>query len=137
MKVNVITDDGDFKTFYSELDEVKENLDYILSVKERRIKFLEEENTELKNNEYYEKLEAENKRLHKIISNSFIITEEESKKINNWKQKHIERCLGNEPMKIGALGGMFSYIFQPTSLGSLNECICNLCKQKIKFGGID
>lgn len=137
MKVNVITDDGNFKTFYSELDEVKENLDYILSVKERKIESLEKENAELKNNEYYEKLKAENKRLHKIISNSFIITEEESEKINNWKQKHIEQCLGNEPMKIGALGGMFSYTFQPTSLGSINECVCNLCKQKIKFGGID
>lgn len=137
MKVNVITDDGDFKTFYSELDEVKENLDYILSVKERRIKSLEEENAELKNNEYYRKLEDENKKLHKIISNSFIITEEENQKINNWKQKHIERCLGGEPMKIGAMGGMFTYIFQPTSLGSINECVCNLCKQKIKFGGIN
>ena len=128
MKVNIITEDGEFKTFYNKLDEVKENLDYIISVKE---------NSELKNNEYYRKLEDENKKLHKIISNSFIITEEENQKISNWKQKHIERCLGNEPMKIGAMGGMFTYIFQPTSLGSINECVCNLCKQKIKFGGID
>ena len=57
MKVNVITENGEFKTFYNELDEVKENLDYIISVKERRIKSLEEENSELKNNEYYRKIE--------------------------------------------------------------------------------
>ena len=137
MKINVITEDGEFKTFYNELDEVKENLDYIISIKEQRIKSLEEENSELKNNEYYRKLEDENKNLRKIISNSFIITEEENQKINDWKQKHIERCLGSEPMKIGAMGGMFTYTFQPTSLGSINECVCNLCKQKIKFGGIN
>ena len=63
MKVNVITEDGKFKTFYNELDEVKENLDYILSVKEQRIKSLEKENSELKNNEYYRKLRDENKAL--------------------------------------------------------------------------
>ena len=90
MKINVITEKGEFKTFYNELDEVKENLDYIISVKEQRIKSLEKENSELKNNEYYRKLEDENKKLHNIISNSFIITEEENRKINNWKQKHIE-----------------------------------------------
>ena len=84
MKVNVITENGEFKTFYNELDEVKENLDYIISIKEQRIKSLEKENSELKNNEYYRKLEDENKKLHKIISNSFIITEEENQKINNW-----------------------------------------------------
>ena len=46
MKVNIITEDGEFKTFYNELDEVKENLDYIISVKEQRIKSLEKENSE-------------------------------------------------------------------------------------------
>ena len=81
MKVNVITENGEFKTFYNELDEVKENLDYIISIKEQRIKSLEKENSELKNNEYYRKLEDENKNLRKIISNSFIITEEENQKI--------------------------------------------------------
>ena len=137
MKVNVITEDGKFKTFYNELDEVKENLDYIISVKEQRIKSLEKENSELKNNEYYRKLRDENRKLSEMLSHSFVITEEEEQKISNWKQKHIEKCLGGEPMKIGAMGGMFTYTFQPTSLGSINECVCNLCKQKIKFGGIN
>ena len=87
MKVNIITEDGEFKTFYNELDEVKENLDYIISVKEQRIKSLEKENSELKNNEYYRKLEDENKKLHKIISNSFINTEEENQKMESLSKK--------------------------------------------------
>ena len=137
MKINTITENGEFKTFYNELDEVKENLDYIISIKEQRIKSLEKENSELKNNKYYRKLRDENRKLSEMLSHSFVITEEEEQKISNWKQKHIEKCLGGEPMKIGAMGGMFTYTFQPTSLGSINECVCNLCKQKIKFGGID
>ena len=54
----------------------------------------------------------------------FSISEEEEKDIEKWKNKHIkERHNGNS--YDGAIGGRFTYIFTPTSIGEVGQIKCS------------
>lgn len=65
----------------------------------------------------------------------FGISEEEDKAINEWKEKHDaeQHGLDNFQKRLnagGAIGGRFKYVFYPTSIGVIGECVCGNCERK-------
>lgn len=54
----------------------------------------------------------------------FEITEEQQKIFENWKTIHNKKCVFSDPMKQGAIGGRFTYIFTPTGLGVITKVKC-------------
>lgn len=79
-------------------------------------------------------LQEMKKRLNKMreeCRRGFPISEEESKKISQWKKDHIEKKHGGL-LKAGAIGGAFSYIFTPSAIGVFGSCRCT-CGEEFDF----
>ena len=92
-----------------------------------RIKSLVEENKRLKS-EYYKDIELQNLQskydeLKKDAYRGFPITEEESKRIYEWKYKHEMQ---------GHPRASYSYIFTPTALGLVGRIKCS-CGAEFDF----
>ena len=60
-----------------------------------------------------------------------MLSKEELAKINEWKEKHVEEKHDGS-YYAGAIGGMFTYQFIPTSIGDIGEIICS-CGEKFCF----
>lgn len=95
------------------------------------IKSLIEENCSLKS-EYYKDIELQNLQskydeLKKDAYRGFPITEEESKRINEWKYKHE---MQEHPRP------SYSYIFTPTALGLAGRIKCS-CGAEFDFRKLD
>jgi len=59
----------------------------------------------------------------------FTIPAEDMKKFQVWHEKHLlDKHRGKIPYT-GAIGGMYSYIFTPTSIGTFSSVECALCKE--------
>lgn len=54
----------------------------------------------------------------------FTLTEEQSKKAADWKEKHDKTCIFADPNKQGAIGGRITYCFTGTSLGIIAKIKC-------------
>ena len=102
---------------------------------EERIKCLLEENKKLKSETYKNnELRQMKKQLEKMESDyyrGFPITEKEANAISEWKKKHEEEVHGlttdDKKLKAaGTIGGRYSYIFHPTSIGvsGIVRCRC-------------
>ena len=76
-------------------------------------------------------LKAENDRLYKNIGRGFPITEEEDQDIKKWIKNHVEEKHSGH-FYVGAIGGMFSYNFLPTSIGTIGEIKCS-CGETYTF----
>ena len=57
-------------------------------------------------------------------SMSFVITQEENEEIHKWMDAHVKEK-HNGSYYAGAIGGMFTYKFIPTSIGEIGEVICS------------
>lgn len=66
---------------------------------------------------------------------NFTITDEEWKKVTNWKEKHLEENHQNLLKAGGAIGGRFSYEFTPTAVGIIGVCNC-CCGESFIFSEI-
>lgn len=62
----------------------------------------------------------------------FLITKDEAKEINDWCGIH-----NSKHPRTGAIGGRFSYVFTPTSIGTIGEIMCNDCKKTFCFRGFN
>ena len=85
--------------------------------------------------EELQKLNAENEQLHQQLQHGFYVRPEEQELINNWMQNHasdVHHCTGQG----GVCGGMFSYLFTPTSVGTVGRIRCNLCREVFTFSDI-
>lgn len=60
----------------------------------------------------------------------FPISAEEAEQINKWQEQH-DTEIHNNPMRYhGATGGGYEYLFTPTSIGVIGECMCSTCRRK-------
>lgn len=105
---------------------------------EQKIAALQAENNLLKEEFYKDKII---KRLKEEVSNlqselrlSFDVSEEEWEEIKKWKKNHEqEKHEGNNYH--GAIGGNYSYVFVPTSIGTIGTIRCS-CGEEFTFQNI-
>lgn len=132
----------------SELSNILTKRDFSLSIDKIReiyekqavtIKSLEKENKFLK--EQYDKdeeiseLKTEISSMKQQMSNAFILNEKETKAIADWIENHNKE-FHNGKFHYTGIGGTFSYIFTPTSLGTIGEITCT-CGQTFCFRDLE
>jgi len=107
-----------------------------------RIRYLEEENRKLKDEQfkdtYIQKLQADNKRILDDARRGFPVTVEEDKSIRKWQETHLREKHPEaleDPSYFGAIGGNWTYIFIPTSIGTIGEVRCH-CGEKYCFSDL-
>lgn len=78
--------------------------------------------------EELKKLKAENDKLHERLSHGFYLTPEEHEAVMNWIDTHdVHSSYG------GAIGGVFTYTFTPTSIGTVGKIKCGICGKEFTF----
>ena len=134
------TETGEFTQVY-ELEKCLRAIRVRNSDNERRIKYLEEENKKLKENNYKDeelsKMKQQLDEMQKDYWRGFPISEDEEKAIEEWKKKHDEEVHGLTTNKLrmkaeGVSGGRFHYLFLPTSIGISGKIVCS-CGAKFEF----
>ena len=114
-----------FERCLENLQKINENQESTISRLRERIKELEQESFRDKE---IKRLNEENEKLRLKLRDSYYIPEQQNKKIEEWKEKHMKEkhwdALSNSPLKMGAIGGNFSYEFTPTAIGTLLSCKC-------------
>lgn len=66
------------------------------------------------------------------LSYGFGITEEENKTIKEWTKNHNAKKHGSETVYYGSIGGGMTYIFIPTSVGTVCKVKCS-CGEEFCF----
>ena len=134
------TETGEFTQVY-ELEKCLRAIRVRNSDNERHIKYLEEENKKLKENNYKDeelsKMKQQLDEMQKDYWRGFPISKDEENAIEEWKKKHDEDVHGlttnNLRMKAeGVSGGRYSYHFVPTALGTSGVIKCS-CGAKFEF----
>lgn len=119
------------------LNEIKEEFELQKSRNDR----LANENKRLRDEHYkdeeLQKMQKELYVLHEEYRRGFPISEKEMESIHAWKQKHDEEVHGYKTAEQrlnagGAVGGRYSYIFTPTSIGTSGVIRC-LCGAEFEF----
>ena len=111
------------------LEQLKTAIDYKLRESKNRheiITSLEKQIKEMRDEAYKDKelqrLRDENDGLRKELNNSFLVSDDEQKKIDEWINEWFKTARkGNRYM--GAIGGGFTYSFMPTGLGTIGKVI--------------
>lgn len=102
---------------------------------ERMNTILQEKNYQLKEeydkDEEIQKMKIKLEEMRSSIYRGFPISEEEEKRIQEWKEKH-EKEAHNGSSYAGAIGGRYSYYFVPTSIGTSGTIKCN-CGAEFEF----
>lgn len=129
---DMIVDDGKLLSIDDVFNNVNKLKDFILRLKNQRDRAWEELK-EYNKDEEIQKLQKEINQLKnkKAEGFNFNISKEELVKINKWKEKHVEDKHDGS-YYAGAIGGMFTYQFVPTSIGDIGEIICS-CGEKYCF----
>ena len=129
---DMIVDDGKLLSIDDVFNNVNKLKDFILRLKNQRDRAWEELKEHNKDVEI-QKLQKEINQLKnkKPEGFNFNISKEELAKINEWKEKHVEEK-HNGSYYAGAIGGMFTYQFIPTSIGDIGEIKCS-CGEKYCF----
>lgn len=120
------------------IDELCEALKRKFEDKEERIERLKEELEKLKSENWKDKelqdMKEKLDEMKKAYYRGFPISEKEEKDIQNWIKEHekkyhppIETPFGK--FRGGAIGGCYSYIFTPTSIGTVGTIKCNCGKE--------
>ena len=105
---------------------------YIKRCEEQRERAIELVRTWNKDEEIQKlKEQIEKMQESKQHSITFAITTEENEKIQKWIDAHINEK-HNGSYYAGAIGGMFTYKFTPTSIGEIGEIVCS-CGEKFCF----
>lgn len=111
---------------------------------ERTIKYLREKNQELKNEAYKDSelasMKKELEKSRKALYRGFSISEKEKETIEEWRLKHEAEVHGRDTLEKrlsahGAIGGSYTYIFTPTSIGVVGEFKCS-CGESFTFQDI-
>lgn len=116
------------------IDEVRKFTDLIkaYSRMESWISSLQEENKKLREEHYKnEELQQMKERVEKAekdLYRGFPITEEEDKRLKEWINNHEKEHSGGH----GCCGGKYSYIFLPTSIGTVGTVKCS-CGKSFDF----
>lgn len=130
------------KMFDVNIDELLQKIKNAFNKKDKEIKVLRKEISELKDSHYRDKelsrLKTELDNIKQDSYRGFPITEYELNKINEWKRKHEEEVHGlktiEERLKSqGCCGGVYEYRFIPTSIGVIGSIICGRCGDSFEF----
>lgn len=129
---DMIVDDGRLISIDDVFKNVNKLKDYIVTLKNQRDRAWKELK-EYNKDEEIQKLQKEINQLKnkKAEGFNFNISKEELVKINKWKEKHVEEKHDGS-YYAGAIGGMFTYQFIPTSIGDIGEIKCS-CGEKYCF----
>ena len=109
------------------IDSVREFTELInkYSRLERTIKYCQKEKEELLDEHYKDnKIQEMQKKYNEMrcdLNRGFPISEEESRAIRQWIDKHEKEHSGGH----GCCGGKYTYIFIPTSLGTIGTIKCS------------
>lgn len=116
----------DLKGTFSDIE------NYVKMCEEQRHQALELVKTWNKDEEI-QKLKEQIKKMKESEKHSmtFVITPEENEEIHKWMDSHVKEK-HNGSYYAGAIGGMFTYKFLPTSIGEIGEVICS-CGEKFCF----
>lgn len=71
-----------------------------------------------------QQMREELERMRRDYYRGFPISDDEQKKIDQWMKNHAHPC--------GAIGGAHSYIFTPTSIGTVGKIKC-VCGEEFTF----
>lgn len=119
-----------------------ENIKTLFEKEKKRNAYLVEENDKLKDEHYkdnkIQELEKKIKKFEETERYSFLIDKETHEKIYNWQIKHMaeKHKLTTAAQRIqagGAIGGTWSYVFIPTSIGVVGKCVCGKCEEEFIF----
>lgn len=126
------------------IDTFVEDIKHELQGKDIRIKYLEKQNQELRDEKYKDnelsRMEAELKAMKEDCYRGFPISEEEQKSIREWMDKHDEEAHHahtlDDKLKLGGCcGGRYTYKFTPTSIGTIGTVKCG-CGAEFTFQDI-
>ena len=128
----------DFNKHIKEIIAIFEAKDVVISSLREEINFLKNKYDE---NEEIKKLKKRLREESYKNLNGFPITEEQVKEINEWKKKHEEEVHGLHTLEDklranGTIGGMYSYSFIPTSIGTSGKIKC-FCGAEFEFQEIE
>ncbi len=62
---------------------------------------------------------------------TFKISNEDSQKIAEWREGHLPDCVYTDQNQ-GAIGGLYTFCFTPTSLGTVTVIKCS-CGEEFNF----
>ena len=129
---DMIINDGKLTSLDDVFNSVNTLKNYIIQLKDQRDRAWEE----LRNYDKDEEIQKLQKEINQLKNKqwegfNFNISKEELTKINKWKEKHVEEKHDGS-YYAGAIGGMFTYQFTPTSIGDIGEVICS-CGEKFCF----
>lgn len=140
----------DYKTKFifggtSEVKNAMEHISDYIEYQENLISSLREENNKLKAENYKDKelaclkkeLEDIKEKMVKMRAHSFEITKEQHDAIEAWKKEHEAKVHGattlEQRLKLGgAIGGLYTYQFCPTSIGTFGKVKCS-CGAEFSF----
>lgn len=109
--------------------------------KEETIKYLREENKRIKDEKYKDsELTSMKRELEGVkgdLYRGFPISIKEKKTIEEWRLKHEAEAHGRKTLEQrlsahGAIGGSYTYVFTPTSIGVVGEVKCS-CGETFTF----
>lgn len=135
VNIHGLSDEGKFDGFEHSIYSILYHMDSVLEANDRlkdEIQKLKAEN--FKDNEI-QQAKKELKEMEADYNRGFPISEEEEKKIENWKLDHMLNKHPHEfkdPSAFGAIGGNFSYTFTPTSIGVIGYVQCS-CGEQFEF----
>jgi hypothetical protein len=119
-----------------EIDELCTVLKRKFLDQDRIIEHLRKENQKLKDGvwekEEVARLKKQNDDMWLNYHKSFIVTEEQWDKIDEWKDKHTNEKHNGKSFRGGAIGGVYTYEFVPTSIGTYGCVKCN-CGEEYVF----
>ena len=121
------------------LDSIEQDLqkvyDHFRAIKAEN-DYLRQENQRLKDEAYKDKelakMKEQYERMKSDYYRGFPISEEEYKNIHTWMEK-----LPESDTKMGTVGGRFTYVFHPTSIGVVGEIVDTITKDKFVFQDLD
>lgn len=111
---------------------------------EETIKYLREENKRIKDEKYKDSeltfMKRELEGVKGDLYRGFPISIKEKKAIEEWRLKHEAEAHGRKTLEQrlsahGAIGGSYTYIFTPTSIGVVGEFKCS-CGESFTFQDI-
>lgn len=125
-----------------DIDTICDSLRELVGSAEQRAQTAQEELKKLKDEKWKEKeIQILLDQLNKAKEDSyrgFPISKKEDEAIQNWKNQHYTNQHNADTVTKriqlqGVSGGLFTYIFLPTSIGTSGVCRCNSCYRKALF----
>lgn len=123
-------------------DDFTANIKELFHAERRRNDRLQTENEILKDehyeNEEIQKLTDQIAELRSSLGSAFRVDKTDWVRIREWQDAHMteKHGLNTSAKRLeagGAIGGMWTYEFVPTSIGTIGTCICGKCKEKFTF----